>query len=186
MLADAVRYQHRPAELLHDTDPLIKLLNLSSQLCNRINHSNRKYQVEDHFFGLNQSVIDDLLNTSRSQAVTDARGFGMDVDEDSTIPRANIDDEAIRVELARKIRQIALLEGISRNTAELDDVSQMIKMVSDNLQLMFGFTASMFFLPDQEKTRLTGIANQSKLLPANGSYTIKLKKGEVLSVKPRF
>lgn len=180
MLAEAVRYQHRPAELLHDTDQLIKLLNLSSQLCNRINHSNRKYLVEDHFFGLNQSVIDDLLNTSRSQAVIDARGFGIDVNEDSTIPRANIDDEAIRVELARKIRQIALLEGVSRNTAELDDISQTIKMVSDNLQLLFGFTASMFFFPDHEKTRLTGIANQSKLLPANGSYTIKLKKGRSL------
>ncbi len=51
-LSDAVRYQHKPAELLHDTHPLIKLLNLSSQLCNRLNHENKKYLVEDHFFGL--------------------------------------------------------------------------------------------------------------------------------------
>ena len=38
----------------------------------------------------------------------------------------------------------------------------------------------MFFFPDKQQTTLTGIANHSKNIPANGSYTIKLKPGRSL------
>lgn len=174
-LSDAVRYQHKPSELLQDTHALIKLLNLASQLSNRINHSNNQYLVEDHFFGLNQSIIDNLVLQATREAVADAKGFGIEVDEDHTIPRANIDDEAIRIELARKVRQIALLEGVEHHISELDDISEMMKLISDNLQLLFGLSSAMFFFPDHDQTTLTGIANHSKNLPASGSYTIKLK-----------
>lgn len=174
-LSDAIRYQHKPAELLEDTHPLVKLVNLSSQLCNRLNHTNKKYLVEDHFFGLNQSIIDNYKLDSTKQAVVDAKGFGIEVDEDHTIPRANIDDEAIRIEMARKVRQIALLEGIQQHITELDDLSDMMQLVSENLQMLFGLTSAMFFFPNKEQTLLTGIANHSKNLPANGSYSIKLK-----------
>ncbi len=179
-LSDAIRYQHNSPELLQDAHPLIKLLNLSSQLCNRLNHSNKKYLVEDHFFGLNQSVIDNLVEQATSAAVSDARSFGIEVDEDTTIPRANIDDEAIRIELARKVRQIALLEGVQYQVTDLEDISETMHLISENLQLLFGLGSSMFFFPDKEQTTLTGIANHSKNLPANGSYTIKLKPGRSL------
>jgi len=179
-LSDSIRYQHKPADLLQDTHPLVKLTNLASQLCNRLNHTNKKYLVEDHFFGLNQSIIDNLVLEATSEAVADAKGFGIEVDEDHTIPRANIDDEAIRIELARKVRQIALLEGVQQHVSDLDDVSDMMQLFSKNLQLLFGLSAEMFFFPDNEQTVLTGIASHSKNLPASGSYTIKLKSGRSL------
>jgi len=175
ILHDAVRYQHRPADLLQDAHPLIKLTNLSSQLCNRLNHTNKKYLVEDHYFGLNQSVIENLVLQATKEAITDARSFGVDVDEDPTIPLANIDDEAIRIELARRVRQIALLEGIENNVSELDDISDMMKMVSENLQLLFGLSTTIFFFPDSNQSILTGIASHSKNLPASGSFIIKFK-----------
>ncbi len=180
LLSDSIRYQHKSADLLQDTHPLIKLTNLASQLCNRLNHTNKKYLVEDHFFGLNQSIIDDLVLEATSEAVADAKGFGIEVDEDHTIPRANIDDEAIRIELARKVRQIALLEGVQQHVSDLDDVSDMIQLFSKNLQLLFGLSSEMFFFPDHEQTVLTGIASHSKNLPASGSYSIKLKSGRSL------
>jgi len=179
-LSDSVRYQHKPADLLQDTHPLVKLTNLSSQLCNRLNHTNKKYLVEDHFFGLNQSIIDNLVLEATKAAVSDAKGFGIEVDEDHTIPRANIDDEAIRIELARKVRQIALLEGVQQHVSELDDVTDMMQLFSKNLEMLFGLSSAMFFFPDNEQTVLTGIASHSKNLPANGSYTIKLKPGRSL------
>ncbi len=174
-LSDSVRYQHKPADLLQDTHPLVKLTNLASQLCNRLNHTNKKYLVEDHFFGLNQSIIDNLVLEATKAAVADAKGFGIEVDEDHTIPRANIDDEAIRIELARKVRQIALLEGVQQHISDLDDVTDMMQLFSKNLEMLFGLSSAMFFFPDNEQTVLTGIASHSKNLPANGSYTIKLK-----------
>lgn len=180
VLCDAVRYQYKPADLLQDAHPLIKLINLSSQLCNRLNHNNKKYLVEDRFFGLNQSIVDDLVFQATQLAVEDARGFGIDVDEDQTIPRANIDDEGIRIELARKVRQIALLEGVQHRISDVDDISDMIQLISESLQLLFGLSSVIFFFPDHTKTTLTGIANHSKNLPTNGSYTIKLKKNRSL------
>ncbi|MDJ0880547.1 MAG: HDOD domain-containing protein [Gammaproteobacteria bacterium] len=174
-LSDSVRYQHKPADLLQDTHPLVKLTNLASQLCNRLNHTNKKYLVEDHFFGLNQSIIDNLVLEATKAAVADAKGFGIEVDEDHTIPRANIDDEAIRIELARKVRQIALLEGVQQHISDLDDVTDMMQLFSKNLEMLFGLSSAMFFFPDNEQTVITGIASHSKNLPANGSYTIKLK-----------
>jgi len=174
-LHDAVRYQHKPADLLQDAHPLIKLVNLSSQLCNRLNHTNKKYLVEDHYFGLNQSVIEDLVLQATEAAISDARSFGVDVNEDPTIPLANIDDEAIRIELARKVRQIALLEGIENHITELDDISEMMQLVSENLQLLFGLSSTIFFFPDHDQTILTGIASHSKNIPSSGSFTIKIK-----------
>jgi signal transduction histidine kinase len=175
ILSDAVRYQHKPATLLLDTHPLIRLTNLSSQLCNRLNHNNRKYLVEDQFFGLNQSIIENLVLESTQLAVSDAREFGIQVDEDHTIPRANVDQESIRIQLARKMRQIALLEGVQKTFDDVDDLSEMIQLISDQMLLLFGFSASMFFFPDSEQTVLNGFASHSKNIPASGSYTIKLK-----------
>ena len=179
-LGDAIRYQYKPAELLQDTHPLVKLLSLSSQLCNRLNHSNNKYLVEDHFFGLNQSIIDNLVTDSTSLAIKDAKEFGIDVDEDHTIPRANIDDEAIRIVLARKVRQIALLEGIQQHTANLNDFSDMMQLIRENLQMLFGLSSAIFFFPDSENSELTGIASHHKNLPDTGAFTILLKSGRSL------
>ncbi len=174
-LSDAIRYQHKPAELLLDTHPLVRLISLSSQLCNRLNHNNRKYLVEDQFFGLNQSIIENLVLEATQLAVSDAREFGIEVDEDHTIPRANVDQESIRIQLAKKMRQIALLEGVQKTFDDVDDLSEMIQLVSDQMLLLFGFSSSMFFFPDKDQTVLNGFASHSKNIPASGSYSIKLK-----------
>ncbi|MCK4707485.1 MAG: HDOD domain-containing protein, partial [Gammaproteobacteria bacterium] len=179
-LQDAVRYQHKPANLVQDAYPLVKLLNLSSQLCNRLNHYNKKYLVEDHFFGLNQSVIDNIVAQATQLAVSDATSFGVEVNEDPTIPLANIDDEAIRIELARRVRQIALLEGMQKDTSDIDDISDMMQLVNENLLMLFGLSTTMFFFPDKKQSMLTGIASNDKNLPASGSLTIKLQEGRSL------
>ena len=179
-LYDAVKYQHMPSDLMHDTHPLIKLTNLSSQLSNRINHTNNTYLVEDHYFGLNQAVINDLVAQATKAAVEDARGFGIQVDDASIIPRANIDDEAIRIELARKIRQISLLDGVHQYANDIEDVSDMMKLVSENLQLLFGFSSEIFFFPDSSGNNLKGISNHEKTNTESDSYIIKLLKGSSL------
>ena len=175
VLSDAIRYQHKPAELLLDTHPLVKLTSLASQLCNRLNHNNRKYLAEDQLFGLNQSIIENLVLEATQLAVSDARGFGIEVDEDHTIPRANVDHESIRIQLARKMRQIALLEGVQKTFDDVEDLTEMIQLISDQLLLLFGFSSAMFFFPDAENTVLNGFASHSKNIPAGGSYSIKLK-----------
>ncbi len=174
-LSDALRYQHKPAELLLDTHPLLRLTSLSSQLCNRLNHNNRKYLAEDQFFGLNQSIIENLVMEATQLAVSDARGFGIEVDEDNSIPRANVDQESIRIQLAKKIRQIALLEGVQKTFDNVDDLSEMIQLISDQMLLLFGFSSTMFFFPNKDQTILNGFASHSKNIPASGSYSIKLK-----------
>ncbi len=176
-LHDAVRYQHKSATLVQDAHPLVKLINLSSQLCNRLNHSNNKYLVEDHFFGLNQSVIDNMVQQATQLAVAEATSFGVEVNEDPALPLANIDDESIRMELARRVRQIALLEGVQKDISALSDILDMIKIVNENLQLLFGFSNTIFFFPDSQESTLTGIASHSKNAPVNGSFSITLKSG---------
>jgi signal transduction histidine kinase/HD-like signal output (HDOD) protein len=180
ILSDAIRYQHKPAELLLDTHPLVRLTSLSSQLCNRLNHNNRKFMAEDQFFGLNQSIIENLVLEATQLAVSDARGFGIEVDEDHTIPRANVDQESIRIQLAKKMRQIALLEGVQKNFDDVDDLTEMIQLISDQLLLLFGLSSTMFFFPDKEQTVLNGFASHSKNIPASGSYSIKLKPNRSL------
>lgn len=174
-LHDAVRYQYQSADLLQDAPALVKLVNLASQLCNRLNHSHQKFLVEDHFFGLNQSIIDNLVQQATEQAITDARSFGVEVDEDPTIPLANIDDEAIRIELAKRVREIALLDGVQQHVNEVDDVSDMMQLVTENLQLLFGLHSTLFFFPDPQLTMLTGIPSHSKNLPSEGAFHIALK-----------
>jgi signal transduction histidine kinase/HD-like signal output (HDOD) protein len=180
-LHDAVRYQYKPATLLQDAHPLVKLSNLSSQLCNRVNHNHHHYPVEDHFFALNQSIIEDLVKQATQLAIADAREFGIYVDDkDAAIPRANIDDEAVRMELALKVREIALLDGIQKEISELDELSEMMQLVNINLQLLFGLTSSIFFFPDNEQARLTGIPAPVRKSAPGDTFNIALKTGHSL------
>lgn len=174
MLAEAIKYQYMPDELMHDTKPLIKIINLSSRISNRINHSNNSYLVEDHFFGLHQALIENLVSQSTQAAINDARSFGMNVTEDSAIPRANIDDEEIRIRLAHKIHQIALLDGVQQHASDINDVSELFKLVSENLQLIFGLSPEIIFLPDISGTVLSGISTIDNT-PDKAPVSIKLK-----------
>ncbi|MBC8211879.1 MAG: HDOD domain-containing protein [Gammaproteobacteria bacterium] len=180
-LDDAVRYQYQPASLLQDAQPLVKLINLASQLCNRLNHRHQQFVVEDHFFALNQSIIEELVNRATQSAIADAQGFGMDIqDQQAAIPRLNIDDEAIRIELAQKVRQIALLEGIQKDFAELDDIASMMQQANIQLQLLFSLSPAIFFFTDSEQTDLTGISiPHKKNRPAN-VFKVTLKTGHSL------
>jgi signal transduction histidine kinase len=51
----------------------------------------------------------------------------------------------------------------------------MMQLVSENLQLLFGLSSTIFFFPDHDQTILTGIASHSKNIPSSGSFTIKIK-----------
>ncbi len=173
-LSDAIRYQHKPAELLLETHPLVRITSLSSRLCNRLNHNNRKYLAEDQFFGLNQPFTENLLLEATQLAVADARGFGFEVDENHSIPRTNTNHEAIRIQLEKKIHQIVLLEGAQKTFDDVDDLSEKIQLISDQILLLFGFSSTMFFFPDKEQTLLNGFASHSKNIPPSGSFSIKL------------
>ncbi len=179
-IQDAIRYQHKPAELLQDAQSLVKIVSLSSKLCNRLNHTNNKYLVEDNLFGLNQPVIEDLLVQSTQLAIADAAGFGIKVDTKSALPEINIDDESVRLELARKVRQIALLDGIHQQIEAFENTADMMKLVSENLQMLFGLSTNMFFFPDQQQTVLTGIASHSKNIRPDQSFSIEFKSGRSL------
>lgn len=174
-LADAIKYQYKPVELVQDANSLVKLVNLASNLCNRLNHSNNHYQIEDQLFDLNQPVVEDLRKQAIASAIEDAKGFGINIGAQSEWPETNIDDENIRLALARKVRNIALLDGIYQQQEAFENTADMMKLVSENLQMLFGLSSCMFFYPDQQQSQLTGVACHGKHIQPADEFTIQLK-----------
>ncbi len=179
-LQSAIRYQYKHASLIQNTQALVKIINLASTLTNRLNHLNNIYQVEDNFFNLNQSVIDDLLSQATDAACKDATGFGIKVDSKSSSPVAIINHQNVRQQLADKVQQIALLSGINQQSEAFENTADMMKLVSENLQMLFGLSSNMFFFPDPEQKFLTGIASHNKNIQKDHSFIIELKQGQSL------
>ena len=180
LINDAVRFQHKTPGLLLDAKPLLKLVNLSSQLCNRINHTHNKDPIADRFFALNQSVIDNLLLQATESAVTDAAGFGIRINRENALPTTNIDDETVRIELARSVRHIALLDGMQSNMMAINDLSDLMRLISENLQLLFGLSATLFFFPNKDQSILTGVPDSRSQGSPEDGYSIQLKPGRSL------
>jgi signal transduction histidine kinase len=193
-LADAVRYQCTPVELLHDATHLVRLLNLTSRLCDRMfPGADTKSELNDPFFGLGPQILEKQLAEATASAIAEARDIGMQVEESSLAPEATLDNEQIRLSLGQIVRDSALQESIEHRFRVTHDTSGVRQGIQDNLRILLGVTSAVLFLPDfennilkasnEDQDRLPGLQELSVSLKANRSLIAEaaLKKRNYLS-----
>jgi HD-like signal output (HDOD) protein/nitrogen-specific signal transduction histidine kinase len=154
-LADALRYQHEPAERILDSSPLVKLVNLGCQLAlGDSKPSDAALTQADSLFGLNQSVIERLTTESFEQAKKSAGSLGIPFLYTAMDQRDEERSETHRTALGERVKQAALFGGSLSPAPEKADRQTTLQQIHRDLQLLFGLKQLCFLLKADEQALL--------------------------------
>ncbi len=174
-LSDAVLYQHEPAASILDGSHLVKLINLASDLA-RLEKAPDSGVLEraDLLFGLNQSIVEQLLEASREKAVSTARSLNI------ALPSVKEDKSAADhyAALGERVRQAALFGGGIDSMPEKSDLPMTLQQIQRDLDLLFGLKRVCFILKESEQQRLQPIdpAHPEDSLLADLSFSIDAER----------
>lgn len=181
MLGDAVRYQREPAEAVLDAPRLVRLINFAHKMSARSGLSDELVHEAGLLFDLSQPVIEDLRMEIQSGVAKAAEGLGIKLDPNAESGEDFCaDGEQVRLELARKVREFALLDGVEQHlsgSAELDDA--LVACLQD-LKILFGLSRGICFLADPAAAMLQPAANNCSRPDQVVEFQLKLKPGRSL------
>ncbi len=181
MLGDSVRYQREPAVAVLDTPRLVRLINFSHKLSAQSGLNDDLMHDASLLFGLSQPVIEDLKVEVQSNVVKAAESLGIKLDPDAESGRDFCaDGEEVRLALARKVREFALMDGIAQNlsgSAELDDA---LVASLQGLKILFGLSRSICFLAGPDVGTLRPEASNCAQLEQIAEFQLQLHPGRSL------
>jgi signal transduction histidine kinase/HD-like signal output (HDOD) protein len=151
-LDDAILYQHEPADSILDRPQLVKLINLASQLAGNLD--NKTLARADNLYGLNQTIIEALVQEAKENAAKAAQSLGI------TLPSLKTKDQAQdhQQALAERIKQAALFGGGLEPMPEAPDMIATMQQIQRDLDLVFGIQQACYLLLDQSGKSLTPIS----------------------------
>ena len=168
-LADALRFQYHPASSMQDSSLLVKLLNRSAQWT-LVHDEPDQATLEDGLFGLQQPLLLDLLSEAVCAAVEDARSFSISTD-DRHYPSEPLDNEQTRLQLARQIQGMSLLQASETGLILPEEPKSLLRQLQKNLRLLLGFPRSLALLPSEDQQQLLGIDDEIE------GFEIQLQSG---------
>lgn len=149
-IADAVRDQYQPAQAIFESCHLVKLINLAAHLAPFSGKpDNKVLERADRLFGLQQAIVEELLQESREEATAIARGLDIALPSQSDDPLAHKQQQA----LGERVRQAALFGGLG-SLSEQNDLPAILEQIQRDLDLLFGLDRSCFLLWDTETQSL--------------------------------
>ena len=154
-LCDAIRYQREPAEAILDTPRLVRLVNFSHRLSEGALSPEAVFREADLLFGLSRPVVEELLSDIREEVLQVAGALGVELEDDNSF---YADSEAVRLELARRVRQFALLGAVHQNMADSEELAQIMEAVLQDINLLFGLSSGICFLLDSGQMALRAVA----------------------------
>lgn len=156
---NAVRYQYTEHELMLDMPLLSKLLNVAATVSFHHNQST----ISDFYFGLNQAVIDNIVTHAKLKAVEQAKSFGIEVKSDNDRLSTTLDSEKVRIDLAKQVHKIALIDASNNELLMAETLTEVVTTISNQLALLFGFTASSFYFTDDKQSKLSHYNHRKEL-----------------------
>ena len=160
-MADAVLYQNKPAQSVLDSPPLVKLLNLATQL-SKIDTKNEQKLFEHAFllFGLNQMLVEEMLADIKAQVEITANSLGLSTaapsESGTRIQSRQEGRNIIQKRLADHVKNIGLIGAISQTNEIPAKLAKVIAVIQQDLNVLFGFDCAAVFLYDPETNRLEG------------------------------
>jgi len=149
-LSDAVLYQNEPIEAILEGSQLVKLINLSAHLAQFDKKPDNSLLVRaDQLFGLNQAIIETLLQESLEKANNAAQSLGIALAAQADAPQ----EQQHLDELGERVRQAALFGGSMESVSEKSDLLMTLQQIQRDLDLLFGLNQSCFLLYETD-TRL--------------------------------
>ncbi|MCB1831081.1 MAG: HDOD domain-containing protein [Gammaproteobacteria bacterium] len=181
MLGDAVLYQREPAEAVIDTPRLVRLINFAHKLSARSEPSEELMHEAGVLFGLSQPVIDDLKAEMQNGVAKAAEGLGIKLDPDAQSGQDFCaDGEEVRLALAHKVREFALLDGVERHLSGSPELDDALLASLQDLRILFGLSRGVCFLTDPAMGLLQPQANNCARPDQVVEFQLQLKPGRSL------
>ena len=186
-MSDAVLYQHEAAEKVLDSPRLVKLVNIAHKLSVQPVTTDALYDEVDLLFGLTRPVMEDLQTEVRISVVQAAQGLGIELDHtDQEGDEFYSDSEEVRLELAKKVREFALLDGVQQHLNAADQLEDTLEAMFQGLKILFGLSRSICFLFTGEGDYLQAIAANRGDRERIGEFRIPFKSGRSLVAQALF
>jgi len=187
-LSDAVLYQSHPLEAIAEGTPLVKIINLASQLC--IMAAENEVQVfalADRWFGLNQPLTEEMLKEAKS--VTEQLALSLEISiahpEGSRIRSltSQAQRNKVRKNTAEYIRKLALTSALKQDFDHALPHTHPVALIQRDMNVLFGFRNTAVFLFRQETESLVSTLGPGEQTAENSSITINIKQSRSLLVK---
>jgi HD-like signal output (HDOD) protein/signal transduction histidine kinase len=150
-LPDALLYQYEPADNVRDSSQLVKLLNLACQLSSQADATSQALARADALFGLNQTVIEALMQKAREQALKAAQSLGIA----APTQRSNgPDQQALQHALGERIKHAALFGGGLEPMPETPELITTMEQIQRDIDLLFGVQHVCYLLLNPQGDRL--------------------------------
>lgn len=177
-IADAINFQHAPADELNSSPILLKILAVASPLSSKNSARGNRIFLEKAglLFDLTEDTILDCLSLAAEkskQMITDLGFSGRFYREDNE--EATFDttqNETSRQKLAQKIEELALSTTIGKS--EKIELVEFTKEIRTNFAAIFNLDRLFFFKVDEGQTTLSAIND----LEINQLAEIEFKTGD--------
>jgi HD-like signal output (HDOD) protein/nitrogen-specific signal transduction histidine kinase len=178
-LSDAVLYQHEPADAVLDTPRLVKLINFAHKLSEMYEPMESLCAEAELLFGLSQPVIEDMLEGVRSDVkrAADSLGIQFPAEGDGTF---DADTEEERLELAKKVRDFALLNGAQQHLSSSEQLERALVAILQDLKILFGLSRTLVFLSEPDGKHLQAVTGSSTHFGQIEEFRIPIKPGRSL------
>jgi HD-like signal output (HDOD) protein/signal transduction histidine kinase len=155
-LADALLYQYEPTDNILDCSHLVKLVNLACQLSSQANKvTSQALARADALFGLNQAIIEALVQKAKEQALKAAQSLGIAPPPQRSDER---DQQALQQALGERIKQAALFGGVLEPMPGTPDLIATMQQIQRDIDLLFGAQDVCYLLLNQTGDKLTPIS----------------------------
>ena len=159
-IADAVLYHHEPQHRIVDALPLVKILYAANILSSGIDgDSSDAFDMAKEVLDLERSVLETIVPLSYRKVMKTAESLDINIENLNNFDESTCEKDAVKQkELVRAATNISQIQGALQNLFECHDDDSMLKVVRQGLQILFGLKSVLFFLYNQEKDALQGIA----------------------------
>ncbi len=159
-IADAVLYQNETLDSVVDAHHLVKSLYLANLLCNfSADLDDKALIAAEKLFDLNQTLVRDLVARALEEVTQAAQSMDIQIgDTPGETENGFAVDQDKQVELADRVRNIALMDGVRQQFSKATSESTILLAIKQGLNILFGVKNSFFFFAKPELQSLIGIA----------------------------
>jgi len=164
LIADAVLYQNEAVDQLQEAHQLVKIIYLANLCCDSTSSvlSDSTIAAAEQLFDLNHELITALVKKASADVdeVASSMGIIIDRDDQHESDQATTDglsvDEGKQIELADRVRNIALIDGIRQQLSRSGSEKEIFGTIQKGLNILFGVRRSFFFVLNQDDRTLAG------------------------------
>jgi len=186
LVSDPVLYHHEsPGRIMHSL-PLVQIVYVANALCQESGSvSAEGEKMARMILGLSGEEIGEFLAHSDREALDVARSLEIEIDtSEDPGTESGEKDLKVRKALVQEVKNVSLLVGTLQAYLEVDDLSGILDVASQGLEILFDVKSALFFLLDPEKDFLIGyLRNSEGGFVSSHDLSVSLKMKDSLPVK---